>query len=55
MEASVPKIMQTEVRCEHGHLGAVVFRDAVAIKLRDGCTVRVNWPLVRVELVKKLN
>jgi hypothetical protein len=45
----------TQVRCEHGHLAAVIRDGGVSTLMRDGCMLNIPWPKVTVELTKKLN
>ena len=48
-------LSKTEVRCDHGRLGALITTQGVEVKLKDGCTVYIPWPKVKVELVRALN
>ena len=45
----------TQVRCDHGHLAAVIKDGGINIVMRDGCMLNIPWPKVTVELIKKLN
>ena len=48
-------IFKTEVRCDHGRLGALISTQGVEVKFKDGCSVLIPWPKVKVELVRALN
>ncbi len=44
----------TALRCEHGHLAAVITPKGIEIKMRDGCVFEVPWPKIEVRIVKDL-
>lgn len=43
------------IRCEHGHVAAVILPTGVEIRLRDDCKVLIPWPRVEVRVVKELS